>query len=103
MQENIYKHLVRKNIINILIGDKINKNIRIGKTTIDVSMPYLSGPQICDLSGKLGYPMRYLTNGGPSRWQYFEKLLIHCIQYNKEEILLRELYNIENFNHILKD
>lgn len=103
MQESIYKHLVRKNIINILIGDKINKNIRIGETTIDVSMPYLSGPQICDLSGKLGYPMRYLTNSGPSRWQYFEKLLIHCIQYNKEEILLRELYNIENFKHILKD
>lgn len=103
MQESIYKHLVRKDIINILIGDKINKNIRIGETTIDVSMPYLSGPQICNLSGKLGYPMCYLANGGPSRWQYFEKLLMFCIEDNKEEILLKELYNIENFKYILKD
>lgn len=104
MQESPYIYLNRKEIINILIGAKIDKSVDVEGITIEIAMPYLSGPQICNLSGKLGNPIQYPQNGGGlSRWQYFENLLNFCIQNKKEELLLKELFNIEGFKYILRD
>jgi len=48
--------------------------------TIKASMPYLSGPVLCDLCTLFGLPMTYSWNGGSlSRWMYMEMLLEHCM------------------------
>lgn len=104
MQESPYQYLNRKDIINILIGEKIDKSVVVEGVTIELTMPYLSGPQICNLSGKLGNPIQYPQGGGGlSRWQYFGNLLNFCIQNKKEEFLLEELFKLENFNNILRN
>lgn len=103
MQESPYKYLNRKDIINILIGARIDKSVDVEGITIEVTMPYLSGPQICNLSGKLGNPIQYPQDGGGlSRWQYFANLLNFCIKNKKEELLLQELFKLENFNNVLQ-
>lgn len=104
MRESPYKHLDQRSIINILIGNPLNASVVVGDNTIEASMPYLTGPQICELSGKLGNPIHYPMNGGaPSRWQFFEKVLDFCIQNKKEELLIQELFNPNKFNKILYD
>ena len=104
MQESPYKYHNRKDLINILIGARIDKRVDIEGITIEVTMPYLSGPQICNLSGKLGNPIQYPQDGGGlSRWQYFANLLNFCIQNKKEELLLQELFKLENFNNVLQN
>lgn len=104
MQESPYKYLNRKGLINILIGARIDKSVEVEGITIEVTMPYLTGPQICNLSGKLGNPIQYPQDGGGlSRWQYFANLLNFCIQNEKEELLLEELFKLENFKYVLRD
>lgn len=102
MQESPYKHLNRREVIDILIGDRKYESVVAGNITIEVAMKYLSGPQICNLSGKLGNPIQYPQNGGAlSRWQYFGDLLTFCIQNKKEKLLFEELFKLENFRDVL--
>lgn len=104
MRESPYKHLKQKSILNILIGSPLNTSVVVGDTTIEASMPYLTGPQICELSAKLGNPIHYPLNGGaPSRWKLFENLLDFCIQNEKEELLIQELFKPYEFNRVLYD
>ena len=103
MQESPYNYLNRRAIIDIFIGDKGYKTIVVEGITIEAGMQRLSGPQICNLSGKLGNPIQYPDGRGSSRWQYFENLLNFCIQNGKEELLLEELFKLENFKYILRD
>ena len=43
---------------------------------IKISMPYLSGPTLCEISNKFGLPVTYGWNGGAhSRWAYLDDLL----------------------------
>ena len=91
MQGNGCIPLTQRCIIDTLIGDRNYGNLSIGKTTITVAMPYLSGSNICDLAIKFGKPMRYMS-GAMSRWKYFEILLTFCIHNKKEESLINDIF-----------
>ena len=76
-----YELLCGKQILRILDGD-----IKFGElellefgTVIDISMPYLSGPKLCDISNMFGLPVSY-GSGASSRWVYLDYIIRHCIK-----------------------
>ena len=78
-----FELLREKSIIAILDGDTDFGPLKISgeESTIKVSMPYLSGPTLCDISNRFGLPVSYGWNGGAqSRWVYMDDLLAYCIQ-----------------------
>lgn len=94
-----------KQILSILDGDVDFGNLEINgiKTDIKISMPYLSGPTLCDISNKFGLPVTYGWNGGAlSRWIYLDNLFAYCIQKQKESDLLSFLFSKNQFIDKLK-
>ncbi len=92
--------LREKSILSILDGDVDFGIIKINgvDTDIKISMPYLSGPTLCDISNKFGLPVTYGWNGGAqSRWAYLDDLLVHCIQNKRESDLLAYLFSKGQF------
>ena len=83
-----FKILDQKSIIHILIGGE-----HTDKNKIEF-MPYLSGPQIFEIS-KL---FNLFQNDGESRWKYMSKLLNYCIENKTINKLLTYLFNKEQFN-----
>ena len=77
MQADLFSLLRDKTIIAILDGDtKFEDYIFESGSTIKISMPYLSGPDLCSLSTLFGLPATYSWGGGTlSRWQYLDNLL----------------------------
>lgn len=70
-QENLFELLRNKSILAILDGDVDFGEIETNdsKGSINISMPYLSGPTLCDISCRFGLPVTYGWNGGAqSRW-----------------------------------
>ncbi|TYZ29456.1 abortive infection family protein [Selenomonas caprae] len=100
-----YTLLNRRTIIDIFIGDeKLGKHVLSNGNTLDISMPYLSGPQICTLAQELGCPLEYAWNGGGmSRWQYFKTVLEYCIDHQKCVLLLTRLFQRGQFTKILEE
>ena len=82
---NPYESLKQKEIIKILIGDTVFGSIpcddevdeifgfNIPKS-VGVSMPNLTGREICDISTRFGFPIKHVGNQS-SRLQYFENML----------------------------
>ncbi len=67
-------------------------------TDIKISMPYLSGPTLCEISNKFGLPVTYGWNGGAqSRWAYLDDLFAHCIENKRESDLLSFLFSKGQF------
>lgn len=96
---------VKKNILAILDGDTDFGFLEINgeNSNIKVSMPYLSGPMLCDMSNKFGLPVTYAWNGGAqSRWAYMDDLLAHCIQNGHESDLLSFLFSKGQFTEKLR-
>lgn len=98
-QKNLYGLLRVKNILSILDGD-----IEFGRIETDtgkdipISMPYLSGPTLCDISSRFGLAADYGWNGGAlSRWAYLDNLIAHCIEKNTVSNLLAFLFSKEQF------
>lgn len=99
-QENKFELLREKNILAILDGDVDFGSLEINGTDsgIKISMPYLSGPTLCDISNKFGLPVTYGWNGGAqSRWAYLDDLLVYSIQNNRESDLLSFLFSKGQF------
>jgi len=96
---DLFKLLKNKEIIAILIGDS-----DLGKIDdIKISMPYLSGPDLCGISTTFGLPSEYQWKGGAlSRWMYMDNLLDHCISTNKIQQLLSYLFSKDKFIDKLK-
>ena len=70
---------------------------------IKISMPYLSGPALCDISNKFGLPATYGWNGGAqSGWAYLDDLIEHCIQDSRASDLLAFLFSKGQFIDRLK-
>lgn len=73
-----YKLLRKKEIIEILDGDTIIEEVN----GLKIAMPYLSGPQLCDLSQEFGCFQEYYSGNSKkanlSRWQYLDNLLKLC-------------------------
>lgn len=94
-----------KNILAILDGDTNCGEItpEEGRACIKVSMPYLSGPTLCNISNTFGLSESYGWSGGAqSRWVYLDNLLEHCIDTNKVSDLLGYLFSKQQFVDKLK-
>lgn len=95
-----YEILKNREIIDILIGDKSFENLT--DSLISISMPYLSGPQICEISSRFGKIQPYGGKNNLSRWIYFKNLLDFCITNNKTQNLLSFIFSIKQFTEKLK-
>ncbi len=107
MQQKIsnFELLREKGILSILDGDVDFGCLEINgiDSGIKVSMPYLSGPTLCEISNKFGLPVTYGWNGGAqSRWAYLDDLIAHCIQNNRVSDLLSFLFSKGQFVEKLK-
>lgn len=102
--ENIEERLCGKTILRILQGD-----VPVGYYTpensnekIQLQMPYLSGPDICDIANKLGILLKY--GGGFSRWEYMRDLMYGCIESGSISKLLGYLFSAnyvaQNFRNV---
>lgn len=92
--------LREKGILSILDGDADFGTLTVNgiDTDIKISMPYLSGPTLCDISNKFGLPVTYGWNGGAqSRWLYLDDLFAHCIENKRESDLLSFLFSKGQF------
>lgn len=104
-QSNMFELLRDKSILAILDGDVDFGEIETydSKGNIKISMPYLSGPSLCDISSRFGLPVAYGWNGGAqSRWAYLDGLLAYCIKNNRESDLLAFLFSKGQFVEKLK-
>ncbi|MEQ3466981.1 abortive infection family protein [Enterococcus cecorum] len=101
--DNLFSLLRNKEIIAILDGDTQYGDYKFeDSTTIKISMPYLSGADLCALSTLFGLPVTYSWNGGAlSRWQYLDNLLEYCIKNNKCSRLLDHMFSLQQFNKVL--
>lgn len=99
-EKSKFELLREKSILSILDGDVDFGTLEVNGTDsgIKISMPYLSGPALCDISNKFGLPVTYGWNGGAqSRWAYLDDLLAHCIQNKRESDLLAFLFSKGQF------
>ena len=99
-QESPFRLLMNKKIYAILDGDTTFEDYTFGddSSTIKVAMPYLSGPDLCDLSTHFGCPAAYTWGGtNLSRWQYLENLFKYCIKENCCSALLAYLFDKQQF------
>lgn len=104
---NKFELLKDKSILAILDGDTDFGTLIIdGKdTNIKISMPYLSGPDLCAISNKFGLPAtygwgRHVIN--KSRWEYLDNLFSHCIKNGRESDLLACLFSKRQFSKQLE-
>lgn len=98
---NPYELLKTKEIYAILDGDTKYENYEFSDklNTIPISMPYLSGPDLCAISTKFGLPSTYTWGGvNLSRWQYLDNLFTHCIKTNRCSDLLAYLFGKQQFS-----
>ncbi len=97
---NDFELLKNKEILAILDGDT-----EFGtQDGIRISMPYLSGPDLCNLSTKFGYHREYQWgSSNPSRWTILDDTIAHCIKRNSLSKLLSFIFSKENFQQSLKD
>ena len=105
MKSNKFELLREKGILSILDGDVDFGTLIFNDvdTDIKISMPYLSGPALCEISNKFGLPITYGWKGGAqSRWVYLDNLFAHCIRNNRESDLLSFLFSKGQFVHKLK-
>lgn len=95
--------LRNKEIIAILDGDTKYGDYEFEDCrTVKISMPYLSGEDLCALSTLFGLPVTYSWNGGAlSRWQYLDNLLEHCIEKKKCSNLLAHMFSLNQFSNVL--
>lgn len=99
------ERLLNKDILSILDGDASFGTIVINNidTGIKNSMPYLSGPTLCDISARFGLLVSYGWNGGAqSRWAYLDDLLRYCIRNRQASKLLAFLFSKRQFTDKLK-
>ena len=99
-QTSKFELLRDKSILAILDGDADFGPLVINgkESSINISMPYLSGPTLCEISNKFGLPATYGWNGGAqSRWAYLDDLLDYCIQNERESDLLAFLFSKGQF------
>lgn len=103
--KNKFELLRVKSILAILDGDTGFGNLKIdGKySNIKISMPYLSGPTLCNLSTRFGLPVSYGWNGvAQSRWAYLDDLMEYAIKNSRESDLLASLFSKDQFIDKLK-
>lgn len=103
MNNTSYELLRNKRIIEILDGDTVfGEYVFCNGDKVNISMPYMSGSDLCDLSTMFGLPVIYSwKRGSKSRWQYLDELLEHCISKDTCADLLAYMFAKERFNEML--
>ena len=77
-QSSPFRLLMNKDVYAILDGDTKFEEYEFSDDCEKsaISMPYLSGPDLCSLCSLFGLPMTYSLGGtNYSRWQYLENLV----------------------------
>lgn len=95
MENNDFELLKQKEIINILIGDT-----KYGENG-EISMPYLSGSILCEISTIFGFVVDYFETRH-SRWLYLYNLLEYCIKNEKVSDLLLYIFDKKQFKEKFK-
>jgi hypothetical protein len=95
MENNDFELLKQKEIINILIGDT-----KYGENG-EISMPYLSGSILCEISTIFGFVVDYFETRH-SRWLYLYNLLECCIKNEKVSDLLLYIFDKKQFKEKFK-
>lgn len=89
-----YRLLLNRKIIDVLIGDE--------KFADGRSLPYLSGPQLCDISTTFGLPKTYTWNGvNQSRWEYMRDLIDYLDNTDSVASLIDFLLGMTNMGEML--
>lgn len=92
-----YSLLINRRIIDVLIGDC--------KVFDDYSLPYLSGPNLCELSTSFGLPRTYSWGNkavaNKSRWEYMRDLLTFLNPQDRIPELLSHLIQRERFDNLV--
>jgi hypothetical protein len=98
-----YDLLRSKKILSILDGDERFGDFETneGKQSVTISMPYLSGPVLCNISTTFGLFKNY-GDGAQSRWSYLDDIFEFCIANNKTNDLLCYLFNKSQFSEKLR-
>ena len=100
-----FQLLRTKHLLAILDGDVDFGEIPTSspKGNIKISLPYLSGSTLCEISTQFGLPTTYSWSGGAkSRWEYLDDLLEYCIKNHRESDLLSFLFSKGQFVEKLK-
>lgn len=85
--------LINRRIIDILIGDV--------KVYGDYALPYMSGPDLCQLCTTFGLPKKYVWSGGnQSRWEYMQELLSKLHPEGRISDLLLYLFQLSRFDKL---
>ncbi len=103
--KNPYELLRNKKILAILDGDADFGEMESddGGAPIKISMPYLSGPTLCEISSTFGLAVTYGWNGGAqSRWAYLDDLMQYCIENNRMSDLIAFLFSKGQFGEKLQ-
>lgn len=102
MELEKYKLLKNKRIVEILDGDETfgdfefpNTDSYFGLPNLKISMPRLSGPEICDIAKMFGSTLEYA--GMKSRWQYMFDLIDYGIKSGRIDSILAYLFDESNF------
>ena len=103
--KELYELLRTKDIYAILDGDtKLGNYDFEDGTSISVSMPYLRGSDLCDISSLFGLPETYSWGGSNlSRWQYLDNLMAFCIENQRCSDLLAYLFRKKQFSTMLSN
>lgn len=95
-----FKLLMRKDIYAILDGDAQLGEYSFGddSSITTISMPYLTGPKLCEISTHFGLPTNYYQSDERlSRWKYLENLFEHCVKAGRCSDLLAYLFDKSQF------
>ena len=87
--------LINRKIIDVLIGD--------AKVSGDFSLPYMSGPYLCELSTTFGLAKTYTWGRGSvnlSRWEYMQNLLKYLNPQGRVPELLSYLFQQGRFDNL---
>lgn len=93
---NRFELLCNRDILAILDGDTKFGVIPLEEREQEISMPYLSGNDICNIATKFGYHMVY--GGMKSRWEYLKDLITFCIRSERVSDLLSYLFSKPQFS-----
>lgn len=101
--DNKYNLLLTKDIFAILDGDAEFGPYQFSDgSSVQLQMPYLSGPTLCEIATKFGLAMKYLREGGSlSRWMYLKVLMEYCITNKKISSFLSYLFAKQQFSKLL--
>lgn len=91
-----WKVLDNRKILDIFIGDKLLKE---DPFLGNLSMPYMSGEEICKFGKKIGVNIIY-NKEKLSRWQYMQRVLYYAIDNDKINAFFGELISLDRYEYL---